>query len=77
MVVDQKENTFQRSAYYIRLRNANKAEPTGLWNPEETSPQIQNMGTSGPKIGHMNVSIFISVDSNPHRKHRRQLWNGP
>ena len=27
-----------------------------LWNTEETSPEIQKRGTSGPKIGHVNVS---------------------
>ena len=30
-----------------------------LWNPEETSPEIQNRGTSGSKIGHVNVSDKI------------------
>ena len=27
-----------------------------LWNTEETSPEIQNRGSNGPKIGHVNVS---------------------
>ena len=38
------------SAMWIRQN------PLWLWNPEETSPEIQNRGTSGPKIGHVNVS---------------------
>ena len=33
-----------------------RQNPLWLWNPEETSPEIQNRGTSGPKIGHVNVS---------------------
>ena len=33
-----------------------RQSPLWLWNPEETSPEIQNKGTSGPKIGHVNVS---------------------
>ena len=33
-----------------------RQNPLWLWNPEETSPEIQNRGTSGPKIGHVKVS---------------------
>ena len=33
-----------------------RQSPLWLWNPEETSSEIQNMGTSGPKIGHLFVS---------------------
>ena len=33
-----------------------RQNPLWLWNPEEMSPEIQNRGTSGPKIGHVNVS---------------------
>ena len=36
-----------------------------LWNPEETSSEIQNRGTSGPKIEHVNVSendFLLSYD---------------
>ena len=31
-----------------------RQNPLWLWNPEETSPEIQNRGTSGPKIGHVS-----------------------
>ena len=33
-----------------------RQNPLWLWNPEETSPEIQNRGTSGPKIGQVDVS---------------------
>ena len=38
----------QGNVHYICFHNVNKAE--------EMSPEIQNRGTSGPKIGHVNVS---------------------
>ena len=43
--------------HYIYLRKkANEAEPTQwLLNPEETSPEIQNGGTSGSKIGRASL----------------------
>ena len=43
---------------YITFASAMRIRqnPLWLWNPEETSPEIQNRGTSGPKIGHVNVS---------------------
>ena len=37
-------------------KKVNKAEPTLALKPRETSPEIQNRGTSGPKIGHVYVS---------------------
>ena len=33
-----------------------RQNPLWIYNPEETSPEIQNRGTSGPKIGNVNVS---------------------
>ena len=33
-----------------------RQNPLWLLNPEETSSEIQNRGTSGPKIGRVNVS---------------------
>ena len=33
-----------------------RQNPLWLWNQEETSPEIQKRGTSGPQIGHVNVS---------------------
>ena len=33
-----------------------RQNPLWLWNPEEMSPEIQNRGTSSPKIGPVNVS---------------------
>ena len=33
-----------------------RKNPLWLWNLEETSPEIQNRGTIGQKIGHVNVS---------------------
>ena len=32
-----------------------RQNPLWLWNPEKTSPEIQNRDTSAPKIGHVNV----------------------
>ena len=34
-------------------QNEFRTNPSWLWNPEETSPDVQNRGTSGSKIGHM------------------------
>ena len=39
------------SAMQIRLK------PLWLWNPDETSLEIQNRGTSCPRIGHVNVTV--------------------
>ena len=33
-----------------------RQNPLWFWNAEETSTEIQNRGTSGPKIGHVDVS---------------------
>ena len=33
------------------LASANKAAHSGLWNPEDTSPEVQNKGISGPTKG--------------------------
>ena len=43
---------------YITFASAmrTRQNPLWLWNPEETSPEIQNRGTSGLKIGHVNAS---------------------
>ena len=39
-------------------------------NPEETSPEIQNRGTSGPKIGHVNVSDNKTLKKKPKQKNQ-------
>ena len=40
--------------HYIRLnKNRIRQNPLWLWNPEETSPEIQNRVPVAPKIGHM------------------------
>ena len=38
------------------LQKLNKAKPTLALNPKEMSPEIQNRGSNGPKIGHVNAS---------------------
>ena len=38
------------------LQKQIRQNPLWLSNPEETSLEIQNWGTSGPKIGHVYVS---------------------
>ena len=43
---------YTKFAFAMQIRQ----NPLWLWNLEETSPEIQNRGTSGPKIGHVNVS---------------------
>ena len=35
-----------------------RQNPLRLWTPEETSPEIQNRGTSGPKKGHVSAKNF-------------------
>ena len=44
-------------AYAIQKRQ----NPLWLGNPEETSPEIQNRDTSGPKIGHVNKEGRVHV----------------
>ena len=39
----------QECTLHLPPQKVNKAEPTLALNPEETSPEIQNSGTSGPK----------------------------
>ena len=43
---------------YITFTSTMQISKTPLWlrNPEEMSLEIQNRGTNGPKIGHVNVS---------------------
>ena len=48
------------SAYTMQRRQ----NPLWLWNPEETSPEIQNRGVSGSKIGHVNVSAENTAKQN-------------
>ena len=36
-----------------------RQNPLWLWNPEETSPEIQNRGTNGPKKGHVPAKNFL------------------
>ena len=40
---------------FTSTKQMNKAKPTLALNPEETSPEIQDRGTSGPKIGHYKL----------------------
>ena len=37
-----------------------RQNPLWLWNPEETSPEIQNRGTSGPQKGHVSTKNLLS-----------------
>ena len=36
---------------------AERQNPLWLGNPEKTSPEIQNRGIEGPKIGHVNTRL--------------------
>ena len=48
--------SFVGKGIYITFASAMqiRQNPFWLWNPEETSPEIQKRG--GPKIGHVYVS---------------------
>ena len=39
-----------------------RQNPLWLWNPEETSLEIQNRSTSGPKIGRELLLFQTSVE---------------
>ena len=46
----QHQRWISGNVHYIRLhKKVNKVVPLWLWNPEETSPEIQNRGTSDQK----------------------------
>ena len=61
------------------LQKVNKAEPTLALNPEVTSPEIQNRGTSGPKKGHVCppktffFKVEISIPCNLNLTHNFEL----
>ena len=43
------------NVYYVYLRQVRiRQNPLWLWNPEETSPEVQNRGISGPTNGHVS-----------------------
>ena len=43
------------NVYHIHLHKVRiRQNPLWLWNPEETSPEVQNRGISGPKNGHVS-----------------------
>ena len=44
------------SVHYLHLCSANKVEPTLVLKPRRNITRNPKQGTSGPKIGHMNVS---------------------
>ena len=47
------EVDLRKCTLHLHLKNKQiRQNPLWLWNPEETSPEIQNSGTSGPKRGH-------------------------
>ena len=52
-----------------------RQNPLWLWNPEETSPGIQNRGTNGPKIGHVTGFVektfqkIFNIDVITHHGH--------
>ena len=56
---------------YIRLRNANKTEPTLSLKPRGDVTRNPKRGTSGPKIGHVNVSDI----KNFKKKQKQQQQN--
>ena len=46
--------------YYICFCQAQiRQNPLWLWNPEETSPEVQNRGISGPTNGHVSNKHFF------------------
>ena len=44
---------FRECTLHLPLQKQIKQNQLWLWNPEDTSPEIQNRGTSGPEIGHV------------------------
>ena len=64
---------------YITFASAMRIKQTPLWlrNPEETSPEIQNRGTSRPKIGHVNVSakFFLNKSGKFFQQEVKDLWH--
>ena len=52
-----------RGMYIMFTCTMQIGQPT-LWNPKEKSPEIQNRGTSGPKIGHVNLSAKNILKNN-------------
>ena len=47
--------------HHIYLHNANKSEPILALKNREQLPEIQNMGTSGPKLGHAKLKRSIKL----------------
>ena len=60
VVIDTSNNAWHSQVhwlvYHVRLRIVRiRQNPLWLWNPEETSPEVQNRGISGPTNGHWLV----------------------
>ena len=52
------------NVYPVHLRKVwIRQKPLFLWNPEETSPEVQTRGISGPKNGHVSNKNFIQKKS--------------
>ena len=48
-------NVYHVCLHKVRIRQ----NPSWLWNPEETSPEVRNRGISGPKNGHVSNKNFF------------------
>ena len=58
--------------YYVRLCQTRiRQNPLWLWNPEETSPEVQNRGISGPTNGHVSNKNLKKKKSNQHQQTRK------
>ena len=61
LLIGQHMRWISGNVHYVCLRNANKAAHSGFWNPEETSLEIQNRGTSGP-IKNFDLKTTLDLD---------------
>ena len=61
--------TFASAMRWIRQN------PLWLWNPKDMSPEIQNRGTSGPKIGHMSDKKKKMNESSLKKKNKKKLFH--
>ena len=63
--------------YYVRLRQVRiRQNLLWLWNPEETSPEVQNRGISGPTNGHVSNKKFKQKKKTP-SPGQRPPWTEP
>ena len=57
--------------YHVRLSTVQRRQnPLWLWNPEETSPEVQNRSISGSTNGHVSYKLFF-------KKRSRDFYSKP